>query len=101
MFIIKSILGIFIAGVFGAIVSKQINLGNLPWWSTVVSATLSGLVWGWMVSQKKNLVYTSVLYDALMAITYILVLIFLGEKLTLIQFLAITLAIVGIILVNS
>ena len=66
-----------------------------------LSATLSGLVWGWMVSQKKNLVYTSVLYDALMAITYILVLIFLGEKLTLIQFLGITLAIVGIILVNS
>lgn len=101
MFIIKSILGILIVGIFGASVAKQIHQGNLPWWSAIFSSTLGGLVWGWMVSQKKKLVFTSTLYDSLMAITYITVLLILGEKLTLIQFWGIILTIVGIILVNS
>ena len=44
---------------------------------------------------------SSTLYDVTMAITYVLVLIILGETLTLTQFWGIVLAVVGIILVNQ
>lgn len=101
MFFIKSILGIMLAGSFGAIVSKQINLGNLPWWVGILSSSLGGLIWGWMASQKQSIIMSSTLYDVTMAITYVLVLILLGETLTLTQFWGIVLAVVGIILVNQ
>jgi drug/metabolite transporter (DMT)-like permease len=101
MFFIKSILGIMLAGSFGAIVSKQINLGNLPWWVGILSSSLGGLIWGWMASQKQSIIMSSTLYDVTMAITYVLVLILLGETLTLTQFWGIVLAVVGIVLVNQ
>jgi len=101
MFFIKSILGIMLAGSFGAIVSKQINLGNLPWWVGILSSSLGGLIWGWMASQKQSIIMSSTLYDVTMAITYVLVLILLGETLTLTQFWGIVLAAVGIVLVNQ
>jgi len=90
-----------LAGSFGAIVSKQINLGNLPWWVGILSSSLGGLIWGWMASQKQSIIMSSTLYDVTMAITYVLVLILLGETLTLTQFWGIVLAVVGIILVNQ
>ena len=89
------------AGSFGAIVSKQINLGNLPWWVGILSSSLGGLIWGWMASQKQSIIMSSTLYDVTMAITYVLVLILLGETLTLTQFWGIVLAVVGIVLVNQ
>jgi hypothetical protein len=101
MFFAKSILGIILAGSFGAIVSKQINLGNLPWWVGIFSSSLGGLIWGWMASQKQSIIMSSTLYDVTMAITYVLVLILLGETLTLTQFWGIVLAVVGIVLVNQ
>ena len=90
-----------LAGSFGAIVSKQINLGNLPWWVGILSSSLGGLIWGWMASQKQSIIMSSTLYDVTMAITYVLVLILLGETLTLTQFWGIVLAVVGIVLVNQ
>lgn len=101
MFFLKAMLGILIAGIFGANVAKQIHDGNLPWWTAIFSSTLGGVVWGWMVSQKKTLFFTSTLYNVLMGTTYIIALLFLGERLTLIQFWGITLTLVGIILVNT
>ena len=90
-----------LVGFLGAVLSKQINLGNLPWWIGIVSSGLSGLIWGWMASQKESIIMSSTLYDVTMAITYVVVLNLLGESITLTQFWGIVLAVVGMILVNQ
>ena len=90
-----------LVGSLGAMLSKQINLGNLPWWMGIVSSGLGGLVWGWMASQKESIIMSSTLYDVTMAITYVAVLHFLGESISLVQFWGIVLAVVGMILVNQ
>jgi hypothetical protein len=96
MFILKSVLAISLSGSLGAILSKQINQGNFPWWSAIVISSISGLVWGWMASQKVSVIYASTLYYATMAVVYVITLISLGETVSLIQFWGI----VATILVN-
>jgi hypothetical protein len=101
MFTLKSLLSLLFVGSLGAIASKQINQGNFPWWSSIFISLISGLVWGWMASQRVSLIYASTLYDATMAIVYVITFICLGENVSLIQFWGIVLSIVGIILINQ
>ena len=60
-----------------------------------------GLVWGWMASQKVDLIYSSTLYDVVTAATFVATFIFLGESFSLTQFWGIILAIAGMILMNQ
>lgn len=99
---LSSILLMVVVGVLGALLSKVINSGGLPWWCILLTSTPTGLVWGWMLRQKgASLVYLSTLHDVTIAIVYALVFWLLGESLGILQVLGILLAVVGTILVNG
>lgn len=81
----------------GALISKGINSGNIPWYWAVSTSILSGLTWGWMAKNKDiSLVYASVLYDVLYAITYVIFLAVAGEKITTMQAIGVGISILGV-----
>lgn len=97
MFWPYAILAIVTTALAGAAISKAINLGALPWYAAVAGSVLSGLAWGFIAKNKQvSLVYASVLYDVLYALTYVLFLAATGEKLTPYQVAGVSLSILGI-----
>lgn len=81
----------------GAIISKAINAGSIAWYWAVSTSILSGLAWGWIAKNKDiSLVYASVLYDVLYAITYVVFLAYAGEKITTMQAVGIGISILGV-----
>ena len=81
----------------GAIVSKAINEGTISWYWAVSTSVLSGLSWGWIAKNKDiSLVYASVLYDVLYAITYVVFLAYAGEKITTMQAVGVGISILGV-----
>ena len=101
MFFLKSILGVMFVGSIGAVLSKHINLGNLPWWMGIVPSGLGGLVWGWMLSQRRSVIMSSTLYDVTMTVTYVTILSFMGESISFVKLAGVAMAVFGIILVNQ
>jgi drug/metabolite transporter (DMT)-like permease len=100
LFWIQSLIYILLISILGARISKEINVGNIPWYSSILTSILSGLVWGWMVSKSKSIIYTSLFYDVVVTVTYIGVLTFLGEQLKPIQIIGIIFGLIGIILLG-
>ncbi len=81
----------------GAFISKAINAGAISWYWAVSTSVLSGLTWGWIAKNKDvSLVYASVLYDVLYAITYVVFLAIAGEKITTWQAIGIGMSIAGV-----
>lgn len=92
---------IFVNSFIGAFLSKQIKAQIIPWYCTVITGAIAGLIWGYMSTSGKNLMYLSVLFDVLTAVTYIVTFIILGDKITVNQFLGILMSLVGIALIND
>lgn len=81
----------------GAAVSKAINVGSIAWYWAVATSVLAGLAWGWIAKNKDiSLVYASVLYDVLYAITYVVFLAYAGEKITTMQAVGVGISILGV-----
>lgn len=92
-----AVLAIVSTATVGAAISKHINEGTLAWYWAIAGSVLSGLAWGWIARQKNvSLVYASVLYDVLYALTYVGFLALAGEKITVNQAVGIGLSILGI-----
>ena len=100
MFWLKSIAAITLIGIVNSWVSKAINLGGAGWYAMIPVAMASGAIWGWMSKHSTSLAFASTLYDIVYAIAYILGLVLLGDKITVIQLLGIFISIVGIIVMG-
>jgi drug/metabolite transporter (DMT)-like permease len=92
---------IFINSLIGAYLTKLIQAKAIPWYCTMITGSIAGLIWGYMSTSSKPLIYLSVLYDVLTAITYILVFILLGDKVTTTQFIGIVMSLIGIFLISE
>jgi hypothetical protein len=102
MFAVKAMLLLAIPAFLGAVISKKVHSGILPWWCGVISSAISGFAWGWMASRKEvSLIYASTLYDVIMAVFYVLAFLILGDTLSLVQVCGIILAVAGIVLINQ
>lgn len=97
-FWLKAVLAIIATATLGAGISKGINTGIMSWYWAVVSAMVSGLTWGWIARHKDvSLVYASVVYDVLYALTYVVFLACAGEKLTAYQVAGVGLSLLGMV----
>ena len=94
----RAVAAIMVVSTVGAVTSRHINQGNIGWYWAMVMSLASGLVWGWMARKPVSLIYASVVYDVVYALTYVVCLALLGERLTLIQGVGVALAIVGMVL---
>jgi hypothetical protein len=100
-FWIKISLFIFINSFIGAYLSKLIKDQTIPWYCTVITGAISGLIWGYMTTSNKNMIYLSVVFDVLTALTYISVFLILGDKLTEVQIIGIIMSVLGIALISG
>lgn len=99
LFTFKAAIAVVCAGLVGAFVSKGINQGAIGWYWAILTAVLSGAVWGWMARQRgMSLIYSSILYDVVYAVTYVLALAAFGEGMTWVQAVGVGLAILGTVL---
>lgn len=97
IFWLKIIFLIISSATAGAFISKAINEGSIPWYWAISTSVLSGLVWGWIAKNRDiSLVYMSVLYDVLYAITYVVFLAIAGEKITTMQAVGVGISILGV-----
>ena len=84
----------------GALVSKGVNTGLLPWYSPIGTAILAGTAWGWIVKQRVTLVHVSIFYDVVVNLVYISTFVWLGDRLTFTQMCGAALSITGVILMS-
>lgn len=88
-------------GLLGALLSKKINSGDLPWYIAILPSVVSGGVWGVFVRHKGiNLSYASALFDVVYTASYVLGFILLGDRLTPVQFLGFLISSFGIALMS-
>ena len=96
----KSAFALSLVGLLGSRISKGINSGELMSYWYVIVSIMSGCVWVWMTRQKVSLVYASMFYDAVYAVSYMLGFWLLGETITWVQLFGIFLAMLGVALIG-
>lgn len=99
LFWLKSITGIVFIAAFGAWASKRINDGEIPWYTAAAMALPASLLWGWMARHKDvSLIYSSLVYDVVYTLSYTGCFVLLGERMTPLQWVGVTMAIVGTVM---
>lgn len=96
------ILLIFV-GLGGGYVTKLINRSAAPVWAAMVPSVLSGLLWGFMARQQTGLSLSllSIMYDITYAISYVVVFVMMGDKLTPLQVLGFFVALSGVAMMSK
>lgn len=80
----------------GGIISKQIQGGSLPFWSYVIPAIINGLLWGYSSKLTSHIARLSIIFDVCISVSYMLGLIIMGERLSLVQVLGFGVALIGL-----
>jgi hypothetical protein len=92
---------LFLVGIAGAFVSKKVQLGNLPIYAPILTSALSGIVWGWLSIQSKNLSLMSIIVNVIYSSAFVFGFYLLGEKLTTFQLLGFVISLIGIAIMTS
>ena len=87
---------LFILGVFGAHITKKVQVGSLPIWATIGPSIVSGTLWGWIARRSESLSLMSVLFDIIYTSAFVFGFFLLGEKLTPLQIAGFVVSLVGI-----
>ncbi|CAB4196598.1 hypothetical protein UFOVP1290_118 [uncultured Caudovirales phage] len=72
----------------------------ISYYWAIVPAVLSGLIWGRMAQNKSNLIYSSVVFDVTLSISYVVALRYFGERLSPMQCVGALVSIFGIFLIG-
>lgn len=91
-----------VVGLGGGYLTKQINRGAAPVWSAMVPSVLSGLLWGFMARQQTSLSLSllSIIYDITYAVSYVVVFVAMGDRLSPLQILGFIVALCGITMMS-
>lgn len=100
-FVLLSALAVAVSASIGGYLSQRIDAGTLPWWSAILSAVLSGAVWGLMCLHAQSLVFASLLYDVVATLTYTVIFLLNGDRLSPVQAVGAVMALIGIALVGA
>lgn len=87
---------LFLLGVVGAHVTKKVQVGSLPMWSTIGPSIISGTLWGWIARRSQSLSLMSVLFDIIYTAAFVFGFFLLGERLTPLQLAGFAVSLVGI-----
>ena len=99
-FALYASLAVAVSSSIGGYLSHLIDRGAWPWWTAILSAILSGAVWGLMCRHTDSLVFASLLYDVVATLTYTAVFLAGGERLSLPPIVGVLLALGGVALVG-
>lgn len=91
---------LFLVGLFGSYVTKQVQGGLLPIWSPIFPSILSGLVWGYISRRVQSLSLASVVVDVVYAVSYVSGFLLLGETLTMRQVAGFLVALAGVVMMS-
>ena len=84
----------------GGMASKQIQGGSMPLWIPAIPALITGLLWGYGSKITGNISRLSIAFDISISVSYMLGLIFMGERLGTTQLLGFLVALVGLIMMS-
>jgi small basic protein len=85
---------------FGAWVSSKVRTNELGVWATFFAGNLSLVIWYYLSKSKLNLVFASNFYDIVMAVSWTIALVYLGDKLNFNQILGVIIAVGGLVVFN-
>jgi drug/metabolite transporter (DMT)-like permease len=101
LFYLFIIITLFANSSLGAMISKEIQGKNLPWYACSLSGCFGGLIWGYMSNSGRPLIYMSILFDVITALTYITIFAYLGESITRTHVLGILFSLFGVFLLSK
>jgi drug/metabolite transporter (DMT)-like permease len=94
------IIPLFLIGLFGAWLAKQISNGNLPWWLPIIPSVCTGLLWGWVSKRSKDLSLATITFDIVYATAFLTGFFILGDRLSSLQILGVILSLIGVALMS-
>jgi drug/metabolite transporter (DMT)-like permease len=83
--LIAPYVSLFCLGILGAFVTKKVQGGSLPIWTTVGPSITSGLLWGYIARRSESLSLMSVLFDVIYTAAFVTGFVILGDRLTPLQ----------------
>lgn len=98
------IIFLILVSILSAYCAKLCNT-KVPYGSIYVfiSSIIGSLIWVWVTKISKNLIFDSILYDTILVITFTLSFVFLkyGQFFTILNWIGVILAIIGLILMKT
>ncbi len=92
---------IFVAGSFGAYANFLVRKGVIGGWLSILSTFISAILWLGMVKYAKGtIINSSMIYDVAMSTSYIIVLLFLGERMSFVQYIGLSISFIGLCLMQ-
>lgn len=87
---------LFTTGVIGAFITKKVQGGIFPLWTTIGPSIVSGILWGMIAKRSTNLSLMSVLVDVIYTAAFVFGFFLLGERLTPLQIIGFIISLVGV-----
>jgi len=87
---------LFVLGVLGAHITKKVQSGTWPMWSTIGPSILSGMLWGWIAQRSKSLSLMSVMFDVIYTAAFVFGFYLLGDRLTPLQVVGFIVSLIGV-----
>lgn len=100
MIFVNASIALFLIGIIGAKVVKEISTGSLPWWAGVIVSVLSGIVWGYLNKNSFNLIKNLIVFNIVYSLAYLCGFALLGERLGWTQLIGFAISIFGVIVMN-
>ena len=97
MRVVMGLVVLVMNGVVGAWITQRVTEGLLPWWSTVLTAVVTGLLWGWgspMFVGKLSV--ASVVFDVVYGFSFVMGFVMMGERMSGLQFIGVLVSFLGI-----
>jgi uncharacterized membrane protein YeaQ/YmgE (transglycosylase-associated protein family) len=94
-------LALFLVGMAGSLITKKVQMGSLPMYAPVITSMVSGLIWGWLTLESKNLSLMSIVVNVIYSSAFVFGFYLLGEQLTTFQLLGFVVSLIGIAMITS